>query len=162
MIEPLPSDAAFEAIEAFRDGNLLPLAAYLKAGGNVFGQMAFMIAMAIEGDGPVRLTIHRTSKDRHPLSAVTAKYERDLTIGCAIEVRLRAEPGLKYKDGVSDAAAAFGVSKETARKALAGVRRQLAGDHEGFPFVDLVTLAQNFPGWRSLKSPGPKRRVQPK
>ena len=86
MHDDAPSDAVMGMIEAFEDGDLAPLAAYLRAGGNVFGQIAFMIAMAIDGEGPVKLTIHRTSKDRHAHSELRKRYYRNLKIGICLSI----------------------------------------------------------------------------
>lgn len=151
-----------DAVAAFDDGDLEPLAAYLRAGYVIDGEIANRLLWAIEGEHwPVRLEARRTNKDRTAHSVRQARYYRDLEIGIWIETRLRANAQLKRADAITDGAKEFAVGKTLAAKALAMVQNQLAGNYGGYEFADLVTLSAAFPD-DDVENPRPKRRVRTK
>lgn len=155
-------DEYWRAIEAFEDGNPAPLGDYLGKGYRLTYQMAHRLRQAIAGGGPVKLVLEQVAPDRQAHSSKLARYYRNIEIGAWIEKRLRADSSLKYGDAVDDAAKHFGIGKETAKRALSDLRRQLQGDFEGFPNRDPVAIAEHFPEYWKGENPVPKRRVRPK
>lgn len=90
-----------EAMTGLFDGNLEPLAAYIRAGNPVVGDLAMALATAIEGRGLVRVRAERLNQDRQPVSKVLRKVVRRTAIGIEFERRRRADPDLKAESIVS-------------------------------------------------------------
>lgn len=127
--------------EGLCDGDLQPLADYLRAGHYVFPNLATTIADAIEGkDMPFRMYMKGTT--RSPLNT-TQRFEYDskrLQIGVFAEKQMQHHGAGKTKVAIGEAMDRFDVRKTVVTEALAEVRKIL--DKAAPEFRDEV--------WKSL------------
>lgn len=101
-----PADLAIlnsEVRLALEDGELRPLANYLRAGHPVDGQLRRSIADLIEGRG-LRFELRKKAKKRGQrlLSDDQTLHDLRMSIGIEFELRRRAGPNEKYESIVTD------------------------------------------------------------
>ncbi|MBX9662586.1 hypothetical protein [Novosphingobium sp.] len=146
-------EAYWGAFHGLLDGDLRPMAEYLRAGFEVDRNMAVLLAGAFNGDAPVKLVAEKVGQDRRPHSIVLASYQEDLRIGSAV-YRMAIWPGkTKWESAVREVAASHGVGRTRAARAYSLVKAHLAGDYSGAPIADMVTLEQELPGeWARLRA----------
>lgn len=154
-LEGWPEDILAEhdaAIEAFEDGDLAPLAAYLNRGRVVTYQIAARLCFALNNYPPVKLSLHRITPGRQPHSDNQTAYYRRQQLGIEAEQCLRQNPGRNAKWARAEVvkrrkAGGETVGESTVRKAHQELQRFLAGDMSGSYFHDTFEIDKAFPGY---------------
>lgn len=120
-------DFAGRVWRGLQDGNLQPLADYLRAGHYIDRVLAKEIADAIEGGGNGLFRI--VPKGRRPgqrgFTAITESHDSKLEVGVWMESRIREFGRGGYEAALEDTKARFGLGKRTIEKAHKYLREYL-------------------------------------
>jgi hypothetical protein len=133
------------------DGNLQPLADYLRAGHYIFPNLASVIADYIEGkDVPFRIITKGAKPGQKGMKKTIAEDHRNMRIGVFMEAQVRQNGKGGYEAALSTTRKRFApagkeeLGKATVEKHHKRVRDQIkAGSFPGYDLFDV--LLENYP-----------------
>lgn len=155
-------------IVSMYDGDLMPLARFIRDGGSIDGRIAEQISYAIRGLGPVKLVTKKTGGDRRSWTVRQQEISLQIKMGALAYKRLHDDPGLNFDIVCADVAKHFQNEGEKASRAVVAAAlskyRKFAED-SAIAFGDVATW------WmfgddlyrasaESPVAPNPKRRVR--
>lgn len=123
---------------ALADGELQPLADYLRAGYPVDSALAAEIAGMVDGEGGTfRLVARGRRRGQRGWSTIIADHERKMIVGVFAEAEVRARGEGGYDSAIAATTDRFGIGKTAVTKAHRYMREQLS----------LAKLAPGCDGW---------------
>lgn len=148
-------DAHVRAQQGLVDGDLQPLADYIRAGHYMHPNLTVMIADAIEGrDFPYHIKIVGRKKGQRRHAELAAIENRKMQIGVFMEDRIRANGRGGYESALEETREHFSVSKRTATEHHSYAKRFI-GDAptpalDLFPYYRRMYLEGRHPFENSL------------